>query len=469
VWFNDITFASPSNGWAVGRDGNILATTDGGTSWFSQKSETWRNLEEVCFVDGQTGYAAGWVYTLLKTTDAGRTWVNRYFGRTENLFTVFFISPECGWVGGQNGLISRTTNSGTNWRHYQTGTGQNIQSLWFLDKQTGWAVGNQGLVLKTVNGGTQWSHQESGVSEVLLSVQFTGPMTGWAVGWYGTLIKTTDGGGHWERQDSGTLNHLVDIDFVDASTAYIAGWYGTILKSTDGGESWYSQISSTSEWLNGMHWIDANRGWVVGTEGTILHTENGGGSMKVPPRIQRLTDLVLMDGSSHEILLDSCVTAGVDPDQLAWRVSSSDIHVAVELEDNRVTISSSGWQGTATVEFKVIDPDGAFDVQGIMVTVQSVSLVNGQAGTPGSFALRQNFPNPFNAKTRIAFQLPIRSRVRFTVYNTLGRQIAVLADGEREPGTHELAWDASPWPSGLYLGRLEWKGGVLTKKMLLEK
>jgi len=77
----------------------------------------------------------------------------------------------------------------------------------------------------------------------------------------------------------------------------------------------------------------------------------------------------------------------------------------------------------------------------------------GLAG-PMSFALEQNYPNPFNPNTTIRYTLPEKADVVLTVFNTLGQRVAALSQGERGAGVHEVVFDASALPSGVYFYRL---------------
>jgi aminopeptidase N len=78
---------------------------------------------------------------------------------------------------------------------------------------------------------------------------------------------------------------------------------------------------------------------------------------------------------------------------------------------------------------------------------------------PSAFTLGQNFPNPFNAGTSIQFGLPHRADVSVTVYDVLGREVALLVRGRLDAGTHSVRWEGRdaagrPSASGIYFYRL---------------
>ncbi len=91
------------------------------------------------------------------------------------------------------------------------------------------------------------------------------------------------------------------------------------------------------------------------------------------------------------------------------------------------------------------------------------------ADLPNSFELKQNYPNPFNPTTRIRFNLPIQSEVRFEIYDMLGRKVATIIDETLSAGSYERVWDASNLSSGVYITRLITSNGVFTNKMTLIK
>ena len=86
---------------------------------------------------------------------------------------------------------------------------------------------------------------------------------------------------------------------------------------------------------------------------------------------------------------------------------------------------------------------------------------------PTELNLEQNYPNPFNPTTTIRYGLPARSHVTLTVFNTLGQQVAVLQNGEKDAGYHEVRFDGMNLPSGVYFYRLKAGSFTETKRLLL--
>ena len=86
-----------------------------------------------------------------------------------------------------------------------------------------------------------------------------------------------------------------------------------------------------------------------------------------------------------------------------------------------------------------------------------------------AFSLEQNYPNPFNPNTIIRYQIPQRSRVRITVHDILGREIATLVDEIQEAGSHEQTFNASHLSNGVYFYSLSGAGKVQIRKMVLLK
>jgi hypothetical protein len=97
------------------------------------------------------------------------------------------------------------------------------------------------------------------------------------------------------------------------------------------------------------------------------------------------------------------------------------------------------------------------------------SAVEEARETPLSFALEQNYPNPFNPTTQIKYSIPATGPVRLTVHNLLGQTVATLVNQTKSAGQHSLSFNASGFPSGMYVYRLITQQGALTRTMTLVK
>jgi len=103
-------------------------------------------------------------------------------------------------------------------------------------------------------------------------------------------------------------------------------------------------------------------------------------------------------------------------------------------------------------------------------TVTDPAVVTGteeQVGAvPVRFALRGNYPNPFNPTTTIAFDLAKADFTTLKVYNLLGQEVATLVEGMLPASTHEVTFDAATLPSGTYIYRLA-SGDHTQQRMLM--
>ena len=101
-----------------------------------------------------------------------------------------------------------------------------------------------------------------------------------------------------------------------------------------------------------------------------------------------------------------------------------------------------------------------------MTSVSSVAQEKAN-GVVDRLTLLPNYPNPFNPQTIIRYQLPRPTAVRLTIYDALGREVALLVDTTQPTGSHETIFEAGDLPSGVYLYRLETSESVQTRRMLL--
>ncbi|MBV6505562.1 MAG: hypothetical protein ILNGONEN_01125 [Syntrophorhabdaceae bacterium] len=132
-----------------------------------------------------------------------------------------------------------------------------------------------------------------------------------------------------------------------------------------------------------------------------------------------------------------------------------------------------------TYRFFTIVRDNAGNVEALKTTPEATVTLNpttsvsgNKAELPKVFELHQNYPNPFNPITTIKYDLPVPSEVKLEIFDILGRRVRTLVDGKQQAGFHSAQWDGKTtagWQvaTGLYFYRLEAKGFVKTRKMLL--
>lgn len=115
---------------------------------------------------------------------------------------------------------------------------------------------------------------------------------------------------------------------------------------------------------------------------------------------------------------------------------------------------------TAFLTIESNDPQSPFVIPLVGRGVSPTSVDDAPAPVPASFALLQNHPNPFNAGTRIGYELPVASRVTVRIFDLQGREIRRFARSQQPPGRYFIAWDGRDTkgrvvPSGVYTVLLE--------------
>ncbi|MCF7904991.1 MAG: T9SS type A sorting domain-containing protein [Candidatus Marinimicrobia bacterium] len=165
-----------------------------------------------------------------------------------------------------------------------------------------------------------------------------------------------------------------------------------------------------------------------------------------------------------KISLDSLAASGED----AKFVPQNGMRIIMEpiLHDN----DGSGWEGN--VESSPLNTDNAWNNNnewsqtwvgtGDLVSREDVTL-------PGVYALRANYPNPFNPSTTISYEIAQQEHVKLTIYNMLGQEVANLVNEVQPAGTYQIQFDASTMASGIYLYTIEAGSFGDTQKMILLK
>ena len=132
------------------------------------------------------------------------------------------------------------------------------------------------------------------------------------------------------------------------------------------------------------------------------------------------------------------------------------------LQSHSYAYTDYPWPGRYQYRLKQVDLDGTS-------TLSEAILMDVIAPLPTEFVLSQNFPNPFNPTTEIAFSIRKESSVSLRVYDILGREVATLVSENRKPGQYTERFDGSRMASGVYMYVLRSSEGQLTSRMILSK
>jgi photosystem II stability/assembly factor-like uncharacterized protein len=162
-------------GWLVGAGGTFLHTSDGGATWraahlvaassvnaaagtppaqFAPTPTPAPRVNAVSFIDERRGWAVGSNGSVFSTTNGGRSWSARSSVTDADLLDVKFFDEREGFAVGAGGVVLHTTDGGATWVLQPTDTTHQLEQLHFFDRGRGWAVGFGGTIL-TYDGATR--------------------------------------------------------------------------------------------------------------------------------------------------------------------------------------------------------------------------------------------------------------------------------------------------------------------------
>jgi len=383
------------------------------------------------------GNSVGSLPLVLRTTDGGENWTDRtgtVFG--VDLYCVDALDADRAWAGTADGRIFATKDGGATWnvQAYPGRQSPFINGIRMFADGTGYAQGDPPndamfVVLKTTDFGATWNHLAteplgtSGEAGWNNSFWWTDPLHGWFGTNHGRVWRTTDGGASWSYGVTGSPSSY-GVAFRDASTGFAIHDGGYVARSTDGGQTWFALGSPTSDGITAVTVVpEASSAWMI-TSAAAYRTRNSG---------------------------DAWVTESMFPfGGGLTHISSAD--------------TGTGWVVTSGGEVLKYSSDTPTDVD-----AESPSTV------PSSVSLDQSYPNPFNGSARILYRVTGSASValRIVVYDLLGREVAVLAQGVQQPGDYAVEFDARNRASGMYVYVLEADrvdGGMpvrLSRRMML--
>jgi hypothetical protein len=184
--------------------------------------------------------------------------------------------------------------------------------------------------------------------------------------------------------------------------------------------------------------------------------------------ILRTRDQLPAEWTSSLCFDEGCFAPFVDSVATTQDYGSSPI-LPGESRDFSVHIFSFANHGTALVTVKAVNSNNFSEVYEVDLTAQSVlSSLGDEVGLSG-YSLGQNYPNPFNPSTVINFSLPVGSSISLQLYDAAGKEVALIAEGYYDAGSHSVVVDMTQYSSGVYFYSIKTDKFSSTKKMILEK
>ena len=235
-----------------------------------------------------------------------------------------------------------------------------------------------------------------------------------------------------------------------------------------------------------ISWTDYRTGVAPGTADIYVQRVNTTGTVQ-----WTATGIIICTAAGNQIK-SQLVSDGNNGAYIVWEdhrnAGNSDIYAQRIASNAAITWSANGF-GISTMGFDQLNPmivsNGNLGAIVVWQDYRSgnnydiymngfntggiITEIGNETTTPLTFSLSQNYPNPFNPVTKINYQLPMSGLVRLSVFNLLGQKIGELINETQVAGNYSVDWNASEYPSGAYIYRLESGSFVDVKKMILLK
>ncbi|GIW82296.1 MAG: hypothetical protein KatS3mg105_4103 [Gemmatales bacterium] len=339
--FNDATihaiqFVDKSEGWAVGDEGVIWHTIDGGKNWERQPTGVRASLRSVHFLTPYTGWVVGRVElpydagsrgVVLFTNDGGIKWKQLHINSFPGLNAVRMVDDRVGYLLGDGSErfpsgIFRTDDGGQTWRPVPGPRSAGWLAGQFTDKETGALVGRWSQLATIRRGlvGAADVDELGGRSLCGLHVQGKDAI---AVGQGGLVLLSDTGGSRWGYADLKLPeNWRTNLDFHavhgHGRHLWIAGRPGSVLfHSSDFGRTWQVRKTGQPLPLHCIYFHDEKTGWAAGAMGVILATRDGGQTWQVQRRGGMKAALLFVHAKPETAPLETVAHLGGDQGYLA--------------------------------------------------------------------------------------------------------------------------------------------------------
>ncbi|WP_099238370.1 YCF48-related protein [Pseudomonas sp. ICMP 460] len=234
---------------AVGDRGHILYSDDQGSRWSQAKVPTRQLLTAVFFVDDKQGWAVGHDAQILASTDGGATWAQQYqdLKREAPLLDIWFNNASHGLAVGAYGALIETTDGGRTWTDVSDRLDNedqfHLNAIAQIKDAGLFIVGEQGSMFRSSDDGQTWEKLEGPYEGSLFGVISTAqPQTLLAYGLRGNLYRSTDFGNTWERVELAATRGALEFGLsgatlLDDGSIVVVGNGGSVVVSHDDGQT----------------------------------------------------------------------------------------------------------------------------------------------------------------------------------------------------------------------------------------
>jgi hypothetical protein len=469
----------------------VFVSTDLGSSWKARSSGLSSLWISALTVSGDNLYA-GTQDGMFRSTNKGMNWIPANAGLA-GFVKCFALSGSTVFAGTQGFGVFKSTNNGGSWTPVSSGLKVQYEGTYALASSDGSLfAGTQFGVSVSTNGGWSWSPTNLGMPAISMPTPFCFLFSG-TVGFAGTsfgVYRTIDGGSTWQATTAGMGEIAIWCLCIFETKLYAATQDSGVFVSSDNGSSWKDLSAGLPTKYVRCVTVNSNR-LFAGTDSGAYILTNDGTSWAITGLRGKIVDAftvrngALYAGTSH------CVFASTD-NGTNWNPAGTGLNYRVMNFANYGTnifaatydgvflcTDGSTWSRVdsglveglvwsiavhGSVLFAGTEYYGVWmrDLSQMVTSVEMNPKV-----VPSSFSLAQNYPNPFNPKTVVSFQSPVAGKIRIVVYDLLGREVAVLVDGETEAGRHDVTFDGTALASGIYLCRMNSGDFTAVRKLLL--
>lgn len=244
---------SSQNGWAVGRNGRILRSQDGGASWTSDSSPTTAYLYDVAGTAADDVWAVGGQGTVLRWD--GTSWSVVPSGVRSSLIRVHIYAKDEIWFSGEGGTLLRGNGQVID---RKLGGRPSLHGIWGSAPDNLWAVGSGGAIYH-YDGGA-WTPSDSGVQNDLHGIWGSGPDDLWIVG---THVILRGDGKTWRRVEApATPEEGSDVWGSDRDNVLVGLRNGNVLIWN--GVNWSIKSTGLTQGVYDIDGTDRNNIWLLG-------------------------------------------------------------------------------------------------------------------------------------------------------------------------------------------------------------